>query len=117
MNEDYLYLSHVHECIEWIEDYTRGGQSEFMQARMIRDAVLRNFEVMGEAIKHLSSDIRQQYPDVPWQRIAGFRDILIHNYVGVDFDMVWAIVETLPSLKRRITAIMSDLGRASDSAT
>ncbi len=110
MNEDQLYLTHISECLEWIEEYTRSGREGFMTSRMVRDAVLRNFEVMGEAVKRLSLPLRQQYPAVPWQRIAGLRDILIHNYVGVDIEMVWTIVEEdLPGLKQHIMTILQEL--------
>src|SRR5690349_11802893 len=116
MSDDRLYLIHIMECIEWIEQYTRTGREGFMADRMERDAVLRNFEVMGEAVKRISAPLRQQYPGVAWQRIAGFRDILIHNYPGVDIEMVWRTVEEeLPNLKQHITMIMQELPGASTS--
>lgn len=110
MSEDHLYLTHIIECIDWIEEYTITGREGFMPSRMERDAVLRNFEVMGEAVKRLSTPLRQRYPAVSWQRIAGLRDILIHNYVGVDVEMVWTIVAVdLPGLKQHIATIMQEL--------
>jgi uncharacterized protein with HEPN domain len=77
---------------------------------MIQDAVIRNFEVIGEATKRLSMEVRQGYPEVRWRDVAGFHDVLIHDYLGVDVDQVWIIVETtMPILKRQITEILQSL--------
>ena len=77
---------------------------------MIQDAVTRNFEVIGEAAKHISPQLREAYPDVAWKRIAGFRDVLIHNYMGTDISEVWQIVEhELLGLKRRLQEILQRL--------
>ena len=82
-----------------------------MQTPMIQDAVVRNFEIIGEATKRLSQDLKQAYPDIRWQQITGFRDVLIHNYVRVDLDEVWGIIERdLPSLKAKIKVILQELG-------
>ncbi len=71
MNGDRLYLIHVLECIDWIESYTRDGYTAFSESRQIQDAVIRNFEVMGEATKRLSQAVRDAHPEVPWRRVAG----------------------------------------------
>ncbi len=93
MNGDRLYLMHVLECIDWIESYTRDGYTAFSESRQIQDAVIRNFEVMGEATKRLSQAVRDAHPEVPWRRVAGFRDVLIHDYFGIDLDEVWGVVQ------------------------
>jgi uncharacterized protein with HEPN domain len=110
MKDEGLYLSNIKECIERIEEYTKGGKEEFMQTKMIQDAVIRNFEIIGEATKRLSPELRSQYSDVPWQQMAGLRDVLIHDYLKVNLNLVWQIIEqNLSDLKRQVTAIMDNL--------
>ena len=101
MKEDTLYLIHISECIQKIEEYTAEGRQRFMATPMAQDAVIRNFEIIGEAVKNLSDDFKQRNPEIPWRRVAGFRDVLIHDYMGVSLDEVWNIVQTgLAELKR-----------------
>ncbi|MBW4592745.1 MAG: DUF86 domain-containing protein [Brasilonema angustatum HA4187-MV1] len=112
MRDDRLYLSNIFECIERIESYTRDGKEVFLQTTIIQDAVIRNFEIIGEATKRLSPEIRAVYPDVPWQQVAGFRDVLIHDYLKVNLNRVWGVIEqNLPQLKATIEAILLELGK------
>lgn len=100
MKDDKLYLQHILECIDNIESYVPNGESDFFSSKLIQDAVIRNLEIVGEATKRVSMDLRSQYPDVPWREMAGLRDVLIHNYFGVDNEIVWNVVTNeLPLLK------------------
>ncbi|MBI3961810.1 MAG: DUF86 domain-containing protein [Deinococcus sp.] len=111
MKDDQLYLLHIAQCIQRIESYTQDGRAAFMASSLTQDAVIRNLEIIGEATKRISQDLKQAYPDVPWRRVAGLRDVLIHNYIRVDLDEVWNVMEAdLPGLKSKIEAILQELG-------
>lgn len=81
------------ECARKIQGYTTEGEDAFLDSPVVQDAVIRNFEVMGEAAKRVSARLRESHPAIPWRRIAGFRDVLIHGYEGVSAEEVWGIVE------------------------
>jgi uncharacterized protein with HEPN domain len=118
VKDNRLYLSNIAECIERIETYTQDGQDAFMQSTLIQDAVIRNFEIIGEATKQISQELRQKHLDIPWRRVAGFRDVLIHNYMSAVLDEVWLVVERdLPILKRRIKEILQSLKGSDDPTT
>ncbi|MBW4604038.1 MAG: DUF86 domain-containing protein [Calothrix sp. FI2-JRJ7] len=110
MKDERLYLSNIKECIERIEEYTVGGRDVFMQTPMIQDAVIRKFEIIGEATKRLSPELRSTYSDVPWQQMAGLRDVLIHDYLKVNLNLIWQIIEeNLHELKEQVSAILQSL--------
>jgi uncharacterized protein with HEPN domain len=107
MRDDKVYLEHILESIDYIASFVTVGKAEFFNSRLIQDAVIRNLEIIGEAVKNLSSTIRAQHQDIPWREMAGLRDILIHEYFGVDLHTVWGVVEKeLPRLKPAIQAIL-----------
>lgn len=93
MSDDEVYLRHILECLERIEAYTAGGREDFMRSHMAQDATVRNLEVVGEATKRLSPEIRSAHPEIPWRNMAQMRDVLIHDYMGVDLEIVWEVVE------------------------
>lgn len=107
MKDDRVFLAHVRDAITKIQSYTQGGREAFFGDAKTQDAVIRNLEIVGEAVKNLSADLRGQHPEVPWTRIAGMRDVLIHDYFGVRLETVWNAVEhRLPELKRYVEALL-----------
>ena len=97
---DWLFLNHVLGAIAEIESFTAAGQSGFMADRKTQSAVIRQLEIIGEAVKNLSKTLTTNQPLVPWRQIAGTRDRLIHAYFSVDLDAVWSMIEQdLPSLR------------------
>ena len=102
-----VYLAHILECILKIERFTQVGRVVFLRDELVQDAVLRNFEVIGEAAKRLDDTYRADHPQIPWRAIAGLRDVLIHKYEGVNLEQVWNIVEKdLPGLKKSIEVLL-----------
>jgi uncharacterized protein with HEPN domain len=82
------YLNDILERLQRIRTFTQAGKAAFLESVMMQDAIIRNFEVMGEATKRLTIELRQHYPQVPWKKMAGFRDVLIHNYGEIRLDAV-----------------------------
>lgn len=106
-DRDQLHLAHILEAGDAILDYTGGGHDAFVGSRMVRDAVVRNLEVIGEAAKRLSEAVRAANPEVPWRRIAGLRDIIIHQYDSVDYEELWRVVEDeLPPFLEAVRRIL-----------
>jgi uncharacterized protein with HEPN domain len=108
--EDKVYLNNILDCIDQINNYTDElCEKEFLDHPMAQDAVIRNFEIIGEATKLLSKSIRNKYDHIPWGPMAGMRDKLIHDYMGVDFRIIWdTINDILPSLRSEIESILGN---------
>lgn len=110
MKGDRSYLEHVLDAIERVESYTRTGKEAFIEDLMLQDAVVRNLEMIGEAVKNLSADTKAKQPEIPWREIAGMRDKMIHEYFGVDLSVVWdAVQNDLPRLRDSVRAILEEL--------
>jgi uncharacterized protein with HEPN domain len=110
---DQLYVRHILEAIEKIESYISVGRDVFMATTHWQDAVIRQLEIIDEATKRLSQDLRSRHHEIPWRRIAGLRDVLIHDYMGVDLPAVWEITQReLPVLKKHVQMILEKLGNA-----
>jgi uncharacterized protein with HEPN domain len=110
VKDDSVYLRHILDCIGRIEEDTAGGRAFFLMARTHQDAVMRNLQVMAESTQRLSPETKTLHPEVPWQSIAAFRNVLVHDYLGVDLDIVWDVVERdLPGLKQAVAALLATL--------
>lgn len=103
-----LYLNHILDCINKIQTYSAGiDKVEFLNKPIIQDAVIRNMEIIGEATKQLNQEFRSKHPKIEWKKIAGMRDKLIHDYIGVDIGSVWAVIEeTLPEFREQVLEII-----------
>ena len=106
-----IFLDDILLAIAKIDDYTASlSEAEFKQKDIAVDAVLRNLEVIGEAARNIPKPLRQQYSHIPWQRIVGLRNVVIHAYFNVDLDIVWQIIKVnLPAVKGDITQMRNDL--------
>ncbi len=102
-----IYLAHILEHATRIESYIRDGRDAFLTDHKTQDAVIRNFEVIGEAAKRIPAAFRDAHPSIPWRVMAAFRDVLIHGYAGVDLSTVWTTAtEELPAVRTAIAAIL-----------
>ena len=103
MKDDRVYLRHINECIRRIEEDVAGGRDAFMASHLIQDAVLRNLHTMSESTQRLPGALKAARPEIEWDRIAGFRNVLVHDYLGIDLETIWEIIRSdLPGLKDAI---------------
>jgi len=113
VTRDRLYLSHILDALNKIETYVTVGRETFLATSHWQDAVIRQLEIVGEATKRISPDLCSKHPNVPWRRIAGLRDVLIHDYMGVDLNAVWEITQKeVPALKTNIQGILNSMNDA-----
>jgi len=114
VRKDKVRLQDILEAIEKIEQYTDRGRQAFDTDEMFQVWVVYHLQILGEAANKLSPEIRTQYPVVPWTQIVGMRNVLVHDYFGIDLDVVWSVLERdLPQLKPQIAAILRDLEESS----
>jgi uncharacterized protein with HEPN domain len=108
MKDDKLYLIHIIECIDRIESYLQEADKEtFINTPLVQDAVIRNLQILAESTQRLSEQIKRTQPKIDWYRIEGFRNVLAHDYLGVDLERTWNIIENeIPVLKKAIRAMM-----------
>ncbi len=109
IKEDGIYIEHIVNALKKISEYISGkDEASFLKDSLIQDAVIRQFEVIGEATKRISKDFREKHDSIPWKDMAGMRDVLIHDYIDVDIFMVWKTAnEDTPVLIKQIQAIFN----------
>lgn len=107
--EDSVYLRHILDAVNDIDEFVKDMDKErFLSNKAIKYAVVRSIEIIGEASKHLSKKFREQHKDIRWEDICGMRDKLIHDYIGVDYSVVWKVVERdIPSLKKKLMEVLN----------
>lgn len=103
-----ILLFDILDSIEKIEKYAKNiSENDFFDNIQVQDAVVRRIEIIGEAVKGLPISFRNKHTDIPWKKIAGTRDVLIHDYSGIDVDLVWEIIKNdIPKLKKQIKELL-----------
>ena len=108
MKDVAVYLRHILECISRIEENTAEGKGRFMDSHTLQDAVLRNLQTMAESTQRLSDNLKATQPKIEWDRIAAFRNVLVHDYLGIDLEIIWEITQRdVPELKQGVERILS----------
>jgi uncharacterized protein with HEPN domain len=112
VRDDLEWLSDIYEAITNIEKYARRGPDAFLEEELIQVWMRYHFQILGEAARNISSNLREKYPEVPWPKIIAFRNMLTHHYFGIDPQVVWIIItHDLPPLKKQVETILQELGR------
>ena len=114
MKDDRVYLAYILDCIGRIEQYVADGRESFMTSTLIQDAVNRNLQVLAQSSQRISDDIKTAHPGIEWRALVAFRNILVHDYLGINLDQVWELFEPeLATLKQEIEAVMQGLDDSS----
>jgi uncharacterized protein with HEPN domain len=105
------FIEHILECIALIEEYSENKEvDDFLDSVQLQDAIIRRIEIIGEAVKNVPDAIKAEHPEIPWKKIAGMRDILIHEYFGIDLELAWEVITSdLPDLKKKMLRIRENL--------
>jgi uncharacterized protein with HEPN domain len=102
----------MRDCIDRILEYTNADQARFDASRLVQDAVIRNLQTLAESSQRLSGEIKSTEPQVPWRELAGFRNVIVHGYLGVDLGAVWLVIEQdLPALTEAVDRMAARFGR------
>jgi uncharacterized protein with HEPN domain len=108
---DRVLLAHMRDCLDRILEYTNAERSRFDASRLVQDAVIRNLQTLAESSQRLSTEIKGTEPQIPWRELAGFRNVIVHGYLGVDLGAVWLVVEQdLPALTVAVNRMATHLG-------
>jgi uncharacterized protein with HEPN domain len=106
VKDDRIYLHHVLDCIDRIQRYCLPGEHAFLQEEIIQDAVLRNIQTLAESTQRISDQLKTSHPEIDWRAISGFRNVLVHDYLGINLVRVWQIVSVhLPLLSSQMQAV------------
>lgn len=107
MKDDRTYSVHIVECLDRIKKYTAGGHSEFLTNTMVQDAVLRLLQIMAESATRLTDSAKATMPEIDWKRIGAFRNVVAHDYLGLELERIWRIIEhDLPPLRKAIDGFL-----------
>jgi len=107
---DRVLLEHMRDCLGRILEYTNGERSRFEASRLVQDAVIRNLQTLAESSQRLSSEIKGTQPQIPWRELSGFRNVIVHGYLGVDLGAIWLVVEQdLPALGEALNQMATHL--------
>ena len=110
MKDDRLYVDHILECIRDVVEFTREGKDVFFSDKKTQQAVIRTLQTLAESTQRLSDSLKLRHAEVNWIAIAGFRNVVVHDYLGLDLEQVWEIVvDDIPELKRQIETIRGEL--------
>ena len=108
---DRVLLAHMRDGLDRILEYTHAESARFEASRLVQDAVIRNLQTLAESSQRLSSEIKATEPQIPWRELAGFRNVIVHGYLGVDLGAVWLVVEQdLPALAEAVNRMATRLG-------
>jgi len=112
VKDDRIYLNHIIENCDLISKHIGGDKSKFLNDPLIKDASLRNLQTLAESSSHLSAALKQTHPEIDWKGIAGFRNVLVHDYLGIDPDIVWDVIERdLPVIRRAAHSMIQKLDK------
>lgn len=106
-----VFIQHMLDSIMLIEKYLQGKtKDDFLSSEQLQDAVIRRLEIIGEAVKNLPEEIFKKHPALPWKQVAGMRDILIHQYFGIDLELTWEVIQVeVPALKSKLETLLNSL--------
>ncbi len=111
LGADWVLLAHMRDCLDRIAEYANAERARFDASRLVQDAVIRNLQTLAESSQRLSSEIKNTEPQIPWRELSGFRNVIVHGYLGIDLGAVWLVVEQdLPALTEAVNRMVARLG-------
>ena len=107
MKDDSVYLRHILECIRRIEEDGAAGIEAFQASHTLQDAILRNLQVLAESSGRISSELKAAWPQIDWRRIGAFRNVLVHDYLGLDLDRIWEVIQRdIPEQRKTVERML-----------